>query len=299
MATAAIASDTWVVVRLRDQLFGIEARYVQEMTTTQRRRIHTLPRAPVGVAGVLKLRDRVFPVVDLRVLLGMSSMAAETASLVGLLEERERDHVNWLNELEACVNEKREFRLATDPHLCKFGKWYDTMMADETARGRIFSNNVTLERVLLGILRQFDLPHQRIHGVALSVTQALAEQRVDQAHAIIEQTRTTDLAAVRRLFADTRTAVQEMMYPLIGVLEIQGRVIGVLVDTIEAVRDIPQEQVDRTRTTDLATSFVVGFAKQSEDPSGKMTTLLKAESLLADFAATTHATAELVAEAPR
>lgn len=40
-----------------------------------------------------------------------------------MLAERETDHVNWINELERSVQEKRKFTLTTDPYKCAFGKW--------------------------------------------------------------------------------------------------------------------------------------------------------------------------------
>ena len=83
--------------------------------------------------------------MDLRVRLGMIPLKKEIDDLVDLMKQREQDHRKWLEELESSVRQQREFKLATDPHKCAFGKWYDTFTTD----------NLTLGHAL----KKFDQPH--------------------------------------------------------------------------------------------------------------------------------------------
>ena len=80
---------------------------------------------PPEIRGVINLRGKVMQLIDLRVKLGLPSAKAEFDELIQLLHDREQDHHNWLTELEACVRERRPFKMAKDPHACKFGLWYD------------------------------------------------------------------------------------------------------------------------------------------------------------------------------
>ena len=82
-----------------------------------------MPRAILQgcIRGVINLRGRVIPLIDLRKRMGLPSAADETKAFCDLLDQRERDHRKWLDELEASLAERRAFALTSDA----LGKWYD------------------------------------------------------------------------------------------------------------------------------------------------------------------------------
>jgi purine-binding chemotaxis protein CheW len=143
----------WVIFHLLDEQFAVSANHVREMVAMPK--VVPVPQTPDYIRGVINLRDQVIPVMDLRLRMGMTSLVDETEDLIQLLDQREQDHKNWIAELESSVREQREFKLATDPHKCAFGKWYD--------------NFKTENRILAGCLRKFDAPHQKIHAIAVNV----------------------------------------------------------------------------------------------------------------------------------
>lgn len=281
MTATATALDQWLIVRLAGQPFGVELRCVRELATTQDKHIAPLPRLPDGMVGVLKLRDAVLPVADLRRLLGMPALATETAALMQLLSDREQDHVNWLNELEACVRERREFRLATNPHMCKFGKWYDALMADDGAVSKLCNGDRTLERSFRQNLAQFDAPHKRIHSIAQAATEAVKEGHADEAQAIIDRTRDGDLAALLQLFAAARSTLAERRHPLLVVLSLAGRNVGALVDTVEAVTTVGDGMLTDEGQSSLSSAMVVGFMRGPGGQTDKPTPLLDIAAVLA------------------
>ncbi len=63
----------WCSFKIEGALFGVEVERVQEVV--RHAAVTRVPPAPPGVAGLLNLRGRIVPVVDLRVLLGMPRMA--------------------------------------------------------------------------------------------------------------------------------------------------------------------------------------------------------------------------------
>jgi hypothetical protein len=181
-------TSKWVFFELHEQSFGLEAERILEMVIADN--IHESPLAPPYVRGLMRLRDEVFPVVDVRVRLGMKGKGAEVEDLVELLKAREQDHVNWLTELRKSVEEDRDFKLATDPHKCAFGKWYDEY-DPETPQLRVQ-------------FEKFDKPHQAIHGLAVKVARKQADGDSKGALAIVEQGWNSLLHEMVEIFEETR-----------------------------------------------------------------------------------------------
>ncbi|HRX85807.1 MAG TPA: chemotaxis protein CheW [Phycisphaerae bacterium] len=275
MPDLSVLADKWLIVRIFGLPCGIAIDHVRELMSINDRPIVALPGYGPDLVGVLRLRDRVIPVVDLRTVLGFPSMAEENRGLLGLLTERERDHVNWITELEACVAENRPFRLATDPHACKFGKWYDALMGDEATLLRTTNGDRTLERHF----RQIDGPHQRIHGIAQAVAAAVDGGRAEEGRVLIERTRSTDLAAIVNLFTEMRRCIAEVRRPQIVVLERGERHIGALVDAVDAVQEIPADEIEPAGDDQLDSADISGFTRRIEEASGKVISLLRTEAI--------------------
>jgi len=104
----------WLIVRLKGQSFALPIREVRELI--MKPQITAVPETPAFVRGVINIRGQVLPVIDLRQRLGMTPVTDESDAFCPLMDQRRQDHVNWLNELEASSRERREFKLATDPH---------------------------------------------------------------------------------------------------------------------------------------------------------------------------------------
>ncbi len=192
----------WVILKLERELYGIATPYVQTMVAMPG--ITNVPYQPAWSRGVINLRGQVMPLVDLRLRLGMSSYLAKIEGLMEMVRHREEDHLNWLAELENSVREKREFTLTTDPHKCKFGQWYDHYKPASLTETQL--------------LQQFDTPHRRIHGLAEKVRCLVAENKADEALAMIEKTRSGDFATMRNLFASFFKLMQELAKTEIAVV---------------------------------------------------------------------------------
>lgn len=200
-------------------------------------------RRPFGesgnLAGYFLHQGRVIPVVELRTLLGMSSMTREAEEVQATLEQRKQDHINWLDELEASVREARAFRLTTDPHACKFGKWYDGLMGSPGALQCFTNGSGPLE----GVLRAFDQPHRRIHSIAEEVSALVAAGRQGAALAIIERSRSADLHTMIALFDRARDLFVSLRRTLMLILDHGGERLGVLIDQVQNMRALPPEHM--------------------------------------------------------
>ena len=181
--------------------------------------------------GVINLRDKVIPLVDLRQRLGMPTYQGEIDELIELMNLREQDHRDWLTELENSVKEEREFTLATDHRQCAFGKWCDSYQPQ----------NEVVER----FLTKFQEPHQRIHQIAIHVEELVHHHQTDEAHKLIDQTRNNDLATMIGLFEQFRAIIQSFAHSEIAlVIEVNGKSTALAVDSVESVEHLAEGSVE-------------------------------------------------------
>jgi purine-binding chemotaxis protein CheW len=140
------------------------------------------------------------------------------------MTDREQDHLRWLAELEASVRGARPFVLATDPHACAFGRWYDAFRTDDA--------------VLRGALQAFEAPHAAVHALAAEVDGLVRACGVDRALARVEEARSTVLAEMVQLFQRTRAVLREQHREVGVSVELSGRPAALVVDRAEAVAEI-------------------------------------------------------------
>lgn len=221
------AGMPWLIVRLKGQPFALPAQEVRELVMEPQ--IAGVPDIPAYVRGVMNIRGRMVPVIDLRKRLGMTSASEETASFCALMDQRREDHVNWLNELEASARERREFKLATDPHTCAFGRWYDSCQ----------SGNVWIKAVL----GRFAEPHRRIHATAGEVLALQSQGNWEGAGELIEMTRSRVLGKMIALFAKLQELVRESQQEIAVVLQTDTRTVAVSVDEAVAVEKFDPENL--------------------------------------------------------
>jgi chemotaxis signal transduction protein len=214
--------EQWIVVRLQEQLFAVPSATVMEMLAMPEMR--SVPRVPSHIRGVMNLRGRVMPLVDLRLRLCIESSANEADALIEMIRAREDDHRNWVSELEASVRDRRDFKLTTDPHKCAFGCWYDTYKTSSIA--------------LTAVLRKFDDPHRAIHAAGADVVHQAAHQQWDEATRRVDRVRDLDLPHMVKLFADLRTAIHDSHRETAVVLEGGGTTYAVSVDAVESVEQL-------------------------------------------------------------
>lgn len=221
------AAMPWLIVRLKSRTFALPTQEVRELVIKPH--ITVLPETRAGVLGVINIRGRVLPVIDLRTRLGMNPASEENESFRALMDQRRQDHVNWLHELENSTRERREFKLATDPHQCAFGRWYD---------------NYKPENVWIGaLLRRFGSPHQEIHRTAVQVLALRREGQFDEAMAFIESVRGGVLAEMIKLFESLQELIRESYQQIVVVLETEQHTFGVSVDEAVAVEKFERENL--------------------------------------------------------
>ncbi len=241
----------WVIFHLQDEQFAVSANHVREMVAMPK--VVSVPQAPHYIKGVINLRGQVIPVIDLRLRMGMTSLVDEAEDLIAILDQREQDHKNWIAELESSVRERREFKLATDPHKCAFGKWYDNFQTDN--------------RILASCLTKFDAPHQKIHAIAIEVKGLEENEDFDPAYELINRTREGELAEMIKLFSETRSLLRESNREIALVLEWKEKTMAVGVDSVETVEKLSESNIEEIpgAVSTLDNACVAGIGKRGKD----------------------------------
>lgn len=215
-----------------------------------------VPGLPSHFRGVINLRGQVLPLLDLRARFGYKSLKQESEELCIELEQRKKDHMNWLEELKNSVEERREFKLATDPHKCAFGKWYD----------KFKTSNPDVQ----SILRRFDQPHKDIHAIAETVKSHEAKGEFETCMKIIEKTKNRELAEMIKLFAAMCKYLQEDLQEIAIILErSDGKSYAVALDQVSAVEQLTEESFDALSdaiyTEGTRENSISGLGKRERD----------------------------------
>ncbi len=263
-----VASGRWLIFRLAGDRFAVDIHHVRELVPLRDVTMTRPPEVPPEVEGVAQVRDQAIGVIDLRTTLGMPSIREATDRIISMLEQREQDHIHWLKELEASVTEQREFTLATDPHQCTFGKWYDQLRSDRAMLSQFTNDDLALTEVI----ERFDIPHQRIHAVAQQVAEKVGEGKAEEAQELIDRTRDTELKAMIELFGRCRDLFRELRKGLLVIVEHEDNVFGALVDSVDEVTTFRSEDIDDIPAMTTGPALVAGVAKAAE--GGRMIQLL-------------------------
>jgi chemotaxis signal transduction protein len=218
----------FVIFQVKEGLYAVGSKNVREIVMLPK--VVEVPGLPPEIRGVINLRGKVMPLIDLRVKLGLPSAKTELDELIQLLHDREKDHHNWLKELESCVRERRPFKMARNPHACKFGLWYDKFQTD---------NNL-----LKMALKKMDEPHKIIHASADGILQMVEQGDMDGAEKLLAARRNGELAELSKLFEEARRILREHQRELAVVLNRGDKRFAISIDMVEAVERIPEEGIE-------------------------------------------------------
>jgi purine-binding chemotaxis protein CheW len=255
----------YVIAGVKGLQLAVSAEYVQEIVRTPL--WHVVPNTPRHIRGVINLRGKVLPLVDLRLRMDLPSALEDVEEMIAMLVAREQDHVLWLRELQGAVSEGRPFTLARDPTECAFGKWYYSYKAQDIG--------------FASVMYRFEMPHRRIHSIADAVLKYAEQGQHDKAKEIILRTEKGDLHTVVSLFVEARTAFRESHKEVAIVLSDGRKHLSLTVDSVASVEEIAEETIeDATSAMGSVKSDLLTKVAQRANDKG-IVFLLDAEALLA------------------
>lgn len=257
---AAQAVTRYVVVEVNHNLYGVSTESTVELTSAEMTQITRVPQSPSYIAGVLNHRGTIIPVVDMRELLGFVPRSSEAERLSTLFNKLKDDHIAWLAALQDAVYLDKEFTKATDPNKCNFGKWYNSVI-DGSAN---MSTMVMGDPILQSLFERFNAPHQSIHGIAESVLRTKNQGRVEEAIAMINKVRETELKTMCDLFDQVLEAISTKLESMLVITEVGDRKAAVSVDSVMYVADCRDDAIEVLPDTADNTEFVSGLVYQDD-----------------------------------
>ena len=212
-----------VTFKLGQEEFAFQMERVREILRVERP--SEVPGTPKHVLGVLTVRGNILPVIDLRVMLGLSNLESEVVAEVTELGERFQA---WLTAAGAAASSGA-------------GK-FDASGA-ETVR-KWMANCTTSSQALMEVLSQMRTANDRLlRGVAQ--TQSLA---ADPAKAREHFQREVDASAqqVLKLLDEFKSSVKENIREdqRLIVVQTHGSLLALLVDKVREVLNMPKRQID-------------------------------------------------------
>lgn len=147
----------WLIFSLCNHVYAIHSRYVTSIIVPPER-ITAVPDAPEIYRGLVDIRGEVYPILDMRMLFKYISLDKECEEFIETMDLREKDHIEWAEELKRCVKEDCDFTLTTNPDACKFGVWYNEYKKHAT--------NADFA------LTKIEKPHAELHRTAELIAEA-------------------------------------------------------------------------------------------------------------------------------
>lgn len=211
----------WVLARLKESIYALNGKQVESILVMDED-IIKLPDSNDIYRGTILFRGGVIPVLDLRCLIGMESHEEEQNRFEQMLEDRKQDHIRWVDALQNSVNNGIPFQLATDPHKCAFGKWYDHYEP---------SNQTVAFH-----LKKIDEPHRNLHRMATSALACKQEHSTCKRTECLKDSlkKATDLYMPRvvHLLEEAKQIFRDSYRKMVIIVSHGESIYGILVDEV-------------------------------------------------------------------
>lgn len=239
----------YIVFKAAGRMFTLNSTNVlaiQEMPA-----IESVPQAPKGIRGIFVFHEDIAPVLDLRSALCEDSLESEAQGFAKMLEARKQDHLNWMDKLKESVNNNTKFTLATDPHKCAFGKWYDSY---KPTNGAV--------RVHLSKIEE---PHRALHETAIRVEECAAQgSDCCNVHEILEQAEQKYVKKVLEILEEAKDVLKDSFREMALVLSLEGKLCALSVDEVLSIDELTEASGGRESLGAIANTSLILSVRQSE-----------------------------------
>jgi chemotaxis signal transduction protein len=182
----------------------------------------------VGVKDYLGLPT---PIFDLGMVLNDQSTQAANNALSTLLEDKEKEQQQWIDNLETSIREGVYFEKLTNTVNDTHRQWFNVFKTD----------NEDLEL----ILSKFDKPHRELHNTAVELHELCEQGKQDKALVLFQETKRKVYTVLNRLFESAREQITLNHKPIIIFTTKDGKTphVGLLVDKVEDSLSVNKEQI--------------------------------------------------------
>ena len=217
----------YVLFHINGSLYCLKSQYLSKIRPMPD--YEKIPKAPASIMGMFRQDDRIVTLMDLRTELGYRSMSSECMEFEEMIDARKQDHLNWLSELERCIQKDEPFLLAKDPHQCAFGRWYYNFHTDNQA--------------VAFHLRKIEEPHRKLHEAAIEVETCAKNH--DQCHretclkTILKNIKEETAPVILKLMDETKDYFRTSIYKEM-VLVLDRINCGIAVDEIAGIENLDE-----------------------------------------------------------
>ena len=210
----------WLVFTLGQNAYAVNSKFVNGIEMKPKN-IVPLPEAPDTYCGLVERRGEVYPLLDMRKTFRFPTLDEETERFRAMMEQRKKEHIEWVDTLEHCAETGELFTLATDPHQCAFGMWYDSFSKD--------NNSAAI------LLRSVEAPHAKLHETAHEILSAVQNGDKETAKRLIHRARKEYVPKIIEIIDESEHAYKSTFKETVVVLKDGDQMLGLLVDRVLAV----------------------------------------------------------------
>ncbi len=254
------AVTRYVVVNVNGNHYGMATDSTVELMSASMTMVTRVPQSLEFIEGVINHRGTIIPVIDARALLGFEQRGKEARRIGSLFHQLKQDHIAWIDALERSVRDGNKFDKPTDPNLCNFGRWFNSVMDGSVEQ----CHDELHEPVVNAIIKRFDAPHRRIHAIAEQVLAVCEQGSKEKAIDIIAKSRENDLAELSTLFDQAQQSIQKIYESMLVITEHEGQKAAIAVDGVSFVADCKDSDIEPLPDTADNTEFLSGLVHRPD-----------------------------------
>lgn len=258
----------WIVFKLNNSNYAVNGHLVTSILDLPKE-ITTVPNSPEYIKGVVNVRGEILPLVELRNLFSIKSIPQEFIEFKDMIDRRKNDHIHWVTELKKCISKDdfSEFNLASDPHKCKLGRWYDNFQTD--------NNFIKFE------LKKMEEPHFKLHGM-LELAKSCSRdcencQRQECLKSTLEKSLDSLQTQILKILDNTKHVFKSHFKEMIVTIQNDNMHIGIIVDEIIGIQNLNCTYYPYGIDSLHGSKFVMGTA--DNDKSKDLILLLNDKSI--------------------
>jgi len=256
----------WLMFKLQENIFAINSKSIASIVHIDEK-IKIKPSSDKFIRGTFKYLSKEIQLVDMRSLLSIDPIGVDYEKFCKMLDMRKNDHVTWVEELERCANNNLPFKLATDPHECAFGKWYDAFETD--------SNAVNFH------MRMIEDPHKDLHKTAIEVLSCSKEcdkcEREECLKTSLSKAKNKYMPMVVDLLEEAKHIFIDEFKEMIIVIACGNKGFGIIVDEVSSVEKLDFLNKKSHEGITYETQIVQGVGKTRK--SEKLVLLVDTEKI--------------------
>ena len=223
-----IEEEQLVSFKVADEEYAFDIARVREILRVTE--VTAVPNVPEYVKGVFTIRNQLLPILDLRCLLGISSLISERNTII---DEAVEEHRSWLEMLKHAMESGVRFAGATEARETRFGKWLEEYNTPNVEMDVILKRLKRSRADLFGAAQQ-----------AVELRSTSGERAVSHFEREVQPLFNTVVDALAGLRSAIGAHVSEDQRVM--VVEADGMNIGYLVDSVNEVVRIPRSIIDET-----------------------------------------------------